>query len=58
MIDADYPRPAYERALKLIDELEKDSTGAVLHGAIKAWIISMANDEDSAAERHRSNGAD
>jgi hypothetical protein len=59
MIDVEQPRPAYERALKLIDALEKDAgPNATLHGLIKAWIIATANDIDSKAERHRSNGTD
>jgi hypothetical protein len=48
------PRPAYDRAMKLIEALELDAGGrAVVHGALKAAIIADANDDDARAERHR-----
>ena len=50
-------RPAYDRALRLIEALEKENAGTI-HGVVKAWLIATANDIDAAAERHRSNGTD
>lgn len=54
----DSPRPAYDRAIKLIEELEHQNSPAVLKGVLKAWFIAEANDVDAAAERHRAQGTD
>jgi len=41
-------RPAYARAVALIDALNKDAGGAVVNGALHAAIIAEANAKDAA----------
>ena len=44
-------RPAYNRAVALIDALNADAgPGRVLHGAFQVLLIGLANDLDSRAE--------
>ena len=41
-------RPTYTRAVALIDALNKDAGGAVVHGMLHAAIIAEANAKDAA----------
>lgn len=47
------PGPARERAAALIDALNKDSGGHVVHGALQAAMIAEANAQDAAHEPPR-----
>ena len=46
--DASPPGPARERATALIDALNKDGGGHVVHGALQAAMIAEANASDAA----------
>jgi len=51
--DAEYPRPAFKRAMAAIDAMNRDAAPRVLRGLAVVAIIAEANDIDAAAERHR-----
>lgn len=46
-------RPAYDRAMKLLNHLESrpGAQGSCVHGFLKVWLISKANDIDAYERR-------
>jgi hypothetical protein len=49
-------RPAYRRAVALIEALNEQNAPCIVHGLLQAVLIAEANDIDAAAERHRGGG--